>query len=217
MSEQAASTCSRSGWIRPVGGLWATNVRTWSGCLATRARPLTTPPLLSNRSTAPTPSASISLCRSSVLVRRGLPGDVGTDTAPDTARVVGHHRSVGKVRRERGEAAGVHRRSDQQQHAVICSTVVEVAPDVVVKRCPGRLQRAGCKIGHGWLPRVLAYTLGPADRRSRGSSSVEAPVPATGLSAVSHGIADRDDGGLRDAPAAISEVEDESKGCLDAP
>jgi hypothetical protein len=51
-----------------------------------------------------------------VLLGRGRAGRIGLRAALDAPRIVGHHRAIGEVPGERDEPAGVHRRSDEQQH-----------------------------------------------------------------------------------------------------
>jgi hypothetical protein len=81
-----------------------------------------------------------------VVVGRGLRRAVGPLTARDAAHVVGHHRAVGEVPGERGEAAGVHRRSGEQQRG---RTAVALGfAHVVGENGSGNFQGVCTRLGH---------------------------------------------------------------------
>ena len=113
---RARSAAAASGSTGISGGSCATSVTTSPGWAATSASAVTAPPLLANSSTGPAPSASITACTSSGLDGGRVVGPaVVARAAAEAARVVGDDGAVREMRRQRAEAARVHRLADHQQ------------------------------------------------------------------------------------------------------
>ena len=98
------------------GGSCATRVLTSAGWAATSASAVTAPPLLANISTGPAPSALddgvhvVRLDRGRMVDPAVLAG-----AAAEAARVIPDHGAVGEMRRQGGEATGVHGLTDHEQ------------------------------------------------------------------------------------------------------
>ncbi|MGH2698194.1 MAG: hypothetical protein ACRDJL_03205 [Actinomycetota bacterium] len=71
-----------------------------------------------------------------VLVGGGLRGAVGPDAALGLAGIVGHHRAVGEVLRQRRESGGTHWGRDQQQDRLAARFV---PPNVIGQSGAGHL------------------------------------------------------------------------------
>ena len=100
-----------------------------------------------------------------VLLRRRLARRIRLRAALGAARVVGQDRPVGEVLRQRAEAGGAHRRSDQHQDRFGAGLVsVDVVCQLGARGSQGvgrRVGQLGCRHGHGCAPRMSRSVVYP--------------------------------------------------------